>query len=121
MSRTTNTSRRLARHVRVRRKIHGTADRPRLAVFRSLNHIYAQIIDDTKGETLIAASSLDSDVQSEISGKRKADVSTLVGNLVASRAKSKGVKAVVFDRGGFLYHGRVRSVAEAAREAGLEF
>ena len=121
MSKTTNTSRRLARHVRVRRKIHRKADRPRLAVFRSLNHIYAQIIDDTKGETLIAASSLDSDVQSEISGKRKADVSTLVGNLVASRAKKKGVKAVVFDRGGYQYQGRVKALADAARKGGLTF
>lgn len=121
MSKATNISRRLARHGRVRRKIHGTAHRPRLAIFRSLNHIYAQIIDDTKGETLIAASSLDSDVRSEVTGKRKTEVSTLVGNLVASRAKDKGVKAVVFDRGGYQYQGRVKALADGARKGGLIF
>ncbi len=95
--------------------------RPRLCVFRSLSHIYAQVIDDTKGQTLVAASSLDEEIKSSVDGKKKADVSKLVGALVARRAKEKGVTQVAFDRGGFKYHGRVKALADAVREQGLKF
>jgi large subunit ribosomal protein L18 len=109
---------RTRRHVRVRKKIHGTPERPRLAVFRSNRHIVAQVIDDESGRTLAAASSLEADLR----GGPTSNVATAtrVGTLVAERAKAAGVDRVVFDRGGFLYHGRVAAVAEAAREAGLE-
>ncbi|MBM3933667.1 MAG: 50S ribosomal protein L18 [SAR202 cluster bacterium] len=116
-----STARRVARHQRVRRKVKGTADRPRLAVFRSLNHIYAQVIDDTKGVTLAAASSMEGDVKSKADGQKKVKVSEMVGKLVAVRAKAQGVSAVVFDRGGYLYHGRIKAVADAARKGGLSF
>jgi large subunit ribosomal protein L18 len=109
------------RHVRVRKKISGTAARPRLNVFRSLSHIYAQVIDDVEGRTLVAASTLDPDLREGLGGVRKSEQAKLVGKLVAERARAKGVDKVVFDRGGYLYHGRVRALAEAAREAGLEF
>jgi large subunit ribosomal protein L18 len=104
-------------HKRIRRRVQGTPERPRLAVFRSLKHIYAQVIDDAKGHTVVAASS------AEENGKNGGNVAgaTAIGTLVAERAKDKGVKAVVFDRGGYLYHGRVKALAEAARKAGLEF
>ncbi|MGZ4480740.1 MAG: 50S ribosomal protein L18 [Gaiellales bacterium] len=105
------------RHRRVRSKIIGTADRPRLAVYRSNKGIYAQVIDDSAGRTLAAASTLDKDA----SGAKRSEQAALVGRLVAERAKQAGVGAVVFDRGGYLYHGRVRTLAEAARESGLEF
>ena len=108
---------RLRRHRRVRSKITGTADRPRLAVYRSNARIYAQVIDDASGHTLVAASSLDKDV----AGSKRAEQAALVGKLLAERAKEAGVQAVVFDRGGYLYHGRVKALADAAREAGLEF
>jgi len=108
---------RLRRHRRVRSKITGTAVRPRLAVYRSNARIYAQLIDDTSGHTLVAASSLDKD----IAGAKRADQAAMVGKLVAERAKGAGVATVVFDRGGYLYHGRVKALADAAREAGLEF
>jgi len=101
--------------------VSGVAQRPRLAVFRSLKHIYAQVIDDTQGVTLAAASSLEGQVRSQRDGKPKAEVSRLVGELIAQRAASKGVKAVAFDRGGYKYHGRVKAVAEAARKGGLTF
>ncbi len=114
-------SQRTARHIRVRRRLAGTQERPRLAVFRSLNHIYAQVIDDTRGTTLVAASSIEAAVKEQKDGKRKADISKLVGSLVAQRAKEKGITRVVFDRGGFKYHGRVKALADAAREGGLEF
>jgi large subunit ribosomal protein L18 len=107
------------RHERLRLRIAGTGSRPRLAVFRSLNHIYAQVIDDATGQTLAAASSLETGLR-DASGT-KTDSATAVGRLVAERARSAGVAQVVFDRAGFRYHGRVRSLAEAAREAGLEF
>jgi large subunit ribosomal protein L18 len=107
------------RHRRVRKKVSGTAERPRLAVFRSNKHIMAQVIDDRTGRTLAAASSVEKDLRSGPTGNRAA--STSVGRLVAERAKAAGVTTVVFDRGGFIYHGRVAAVAEAAREAGLEF
>jgi large subunit ribosomal protein L18 len=108
---------RLRRHRRVRGKISGTAERPRLSVYRSNKNIYAQVIDDVKGVTLASASTLDS----EVSGKTKTEKAASVGSLVAKRANDKGVKSVVFDRGGYLYHGRVQALAEAARENGLEF
>jgi large subunit ribosomal protein L18 len=109
------------RHARVRRKIEGTTDRPRLNVFRSLSHIYAQLIDDAKGETLAAASTLDSDLRGKLKGKSKTEQAKLVGELIAARGTKRGVKIVLFDRGGYRYHGRVKALAEGAREGGLEF
>ncbi len=109
------------RHMRVRRKVWGTAERPRLCVFRSLNHIYAQVVDDDLGQTLVAASTLDQEIRSEVEGKGKTEVAQLVGKLVAERAVSKGIPKVAFDRGGYKYHGRVKALAEAAREVGLVF
>jgi len=117
----TRRSRRLIRHLRVRRRVKGTPQRPRLAVFRTLNHVYAQIIDDTEGNTLVAASSLESRVREQRNGKPKAEVSKLVGALLAQRAKQKRITAVVFDRGGYKYHGRVKALAEGAHEGGLVF
>jgi large subunit ribosomal protein L18 len=116
---TTRTASRTKRHERIRLRLAGTASRPRLAVFRSLNHIYAQVIDDRSGRTLAAASSLESGLRGA-EGTKVADAKR-VGQLVAERAKAAGVDKVVFDRAGFQYHGRVRSLAEAAREAGLDF
>ena len=110
---------RTRRHTRVRKKVRGTAERPRLAVFRSNRHIVAQVIDDRSGRTLAAASTLEPDVRSA-GGTSNIDAATTVGRLVAERAAASGVRSVVFDRGGFLYHGRVAAVAEAARAAGLE-
>ena len=109
------------RHVRVREKVAGMPQRPRLAVFRSLNHIYAQIIDDSAGHTLVSACDLESEVSGVRDGKKKTDVAGLVGQVIARKAKEKGISAVVFDRGGFRYHGRVKALAEAARKAGLTF
>jgi large subunit ribosomal protein L18 len=109
---------RLRVHERIRRRLRGTAERPRLCVFRSLGQIYAQVVDDRKGHTLVAASSLDR--SAGIAGGNLAGAKA-VGKLVAERAKDKGILRVVFDRGGYLYHGRVKALAEAAREAGLEF
>lgn len=114
-------ARRIARHARVRRKVVGTSERPRLSVFRSLHHIYAQVIDDTRGVTLVSASSLESELRSDRNGQKKAEVSKRVGALVAERAKSNGIQSVVFDRGGYKYHGRVKALADAAREGGLAF
>lgn len=105
------------RHLRIRKYLKGTANRPRLAVFRSHKHIYAQIIDDSQGKTLVAVS----DVKLERKGKSKVDLAFNVGEQLAKTAVQKGIKAVVFDRGGFLYHGRVKKVAEGAREGGLKF
>jgi len=112
---------RLRRHARVRAKISGTTSVPRLSVFRSPNHIYAQVIDDTLGRTLAAASSLDAEVKDEIKGKTKTGKSEVVGALIAKRAKNKGIEKVAFDRGGFQYHGRVKALADAARKEGLKF
>ena len=112
---------RYRRHVRVRDKVQGPPSRPRLCVYRSLKHIYAQVIDDSKGQTLIATSTLDPEIKSEVAGKAKADTARLVGSLVAKRAKDKGLSQVVFDRGGYKYHGRVKALAEAARQGGLKF
>ena len=106
-------------HKRIRRKLAGTAERPRLAVFRSVAHIYAQVIDDTKGDTLVAASSTEKGGHESNGGNVAA--AKAIGKLVAERAKEKGIKKVVFDRGGYQYHGRVKALADAAREAGLEF
>lgn len=107
------------RHERIRLHVEGSAERPRLAVFRSLNHIYAQVIDDSTGKTLAAASSLEKGLRA--TNQPKTDEAKAVGRLVAERAKSAGVERVVFDRAGFKYHGRIKSLADAAREAGLEF
>lgn len=109
------------RHNRVRAKISGTADRPRLNVFRSLGHIYAQVIDDVAGHTLVAASTIDRELREQVNGKSKAEAAKLVGTLIAHRAQAVGIKTVVFDRGGYKYHGRVKALADGAREAGLEF
>jgi len=109
------------RHNRIRAKVKGTSSRPRLCVFRSLNHIYAQVIDDSRGHTLVSASSLDPEVRGNTNGKTKLAVAELVGSLVAQRALNRGVNQVVFDRGGYKYHGRVKALAEAARQAGLKF
>jgi large subunit ribosomal protein L18 len=112
---------RLRRHGRVRKKVFGTTERPRLSIFRSANHIYAQIIDDVKGVTLASAATMDADTKAKISSGGNIDAAKAVGELVAKRALEKKIDKVVFDRGGFLYHGRVKALAEAAREAGLEF
>jgi large subunit ribosomal protein L18 len=107
------------RHERVRKKVAGTAERPRLAVYRSLKHIYAQVIDDERGHTLVAASTLDASLRGREG--TKTDDARAVGKLIAERSKAAGIERVVFDRGGYLYHGRVKALAEAAREAGLVF
>jgi large subunit ribosomal protein L18 len=109
------------RHARARRRLAGLASRPRLSVFRSLKQIYAQVIDDETGRTLAAASTLDGEIRSRIAGKRKTDAAAVVGEVLAQRATAKGITNVVFDRGGYLYHGRVRALADAARAAGLQF
>jgi large subunit ribosomal protein L18 len=112
---------RLRRHARVRRRVYGTGEQPRLCVFRSLKHIYAQVIDDTRYHTLISASTLDAEVQAELVGKDKAAQAAIVGKVLAQRAREAGIESVVFDRGGYMYHGRVKSLADAAREGGLKF
>jgi large subunit ribosomal protein L18 len=113
------------RHLRVRKKISGTGQKPRLCVFRSLKHIYAQLIDDETGRCLVTVSSLSADIQREMASakdrKGKTMVSSMVGKLIAARAKASGIEAVAFDRGGYLYHGRVKALAEGAREGGLKF
>jgi large subunit ribosomal protein L18 len=109
------------RHVRVRRRVQGTPEKPRLAVFRSLNHIYAQIIDDAQGRTLVSASDIEQELRGARNGKKKTEVAALVGEVVAKKAKEKGIDSVVFDRGGFMYHGRVKALADAARKGGLRF
>lgn len=109
------------RHFRVRKKISGTAVRARLNIFRSSNHIYAQLIDDYSGTTVASASSLDKEIKGKIKSGGNIDSAKVVGLLIAERASSKGIKSVVFDRGGYLYHGRVKALADAAREGGLEF
>lgn len=110
---------RLRKHIRVRKKIKGTSERPRLNVFRSLTNIYAQIIDDTTGNTLVAASTLD--IKATVKYGGNVEAAKEIGKIIAQKAVEKGIKQVVFDRGGYLYHGRVKELAEAAREAGLEF
>ncbi len=108
-------------HLRVRTKVVGTPERPRLSVYRSLNHIYAQVIDDRTGRTLAAASSLDKEVRKQLKGGGNVAAAKVVGRAIAERARSAGIEQVVFDRGGYQYHGRVQALAEAAREAGLKF
>jgi large subunit ribosomal protein L18 len=109
------------RHIRVRRKLEGTQQRPRLNVFRSSNHIYAQVIDDSQGVTIVSASTLDPEIRAAIGHGGNIESAQKVGELVAKRAIEKGIKSVVFDRGGYLYHGRIQALADSAREAGLEF
>jgi len=109
------------RHERVRERVHGTAERPRLCVFRSLQHIYVQVIDDTQGHTLLAVSTLDAEVQAALNGKAKIAQATAIGELLARRALAAGIKQVVFDRGGYLYHGRVKALAEPHARAGWSF
>ena len=121
ISRIDKNSVRKKRHQRTRRHILGTAERPRLNVYRSLNHIYAQVIDDNASHPLAAASTLDAELSAQLEGKSKSEAAELVGELVAKRAIEKGVKQVVFDRGGYLYTGRVQKLADGARKAGLEF
>ena len=112
---------RLRIHERIRKRLSGSPERPRLAIFRSNKHIYAQIIDDSKGATLTAASSRDADAKKDLKQGGNVAAAKAVGKLVAERAKAKGIDAVLFDRGGYLYHGRIKALAEAAREAGLKF
>ncbi len=121
MAKVTSQLARARRHQRIRRDLQGTAGRPRLNVFRSLEHIYAQVVDDDLGYTLAAASSLDPELRGKLQGLNKTQQAARVGQLVAQRALAKGLKQVVFDRGGYPYHGRVKALADGAREGGLEF
>ena len=109
------------KHLRIRNRFSGTAERPRLAVFRSNNHMYAQIIDDTVGNTLVSASTLEKDVKAELEKTNNVDAAAYLGTVIAKRALEKGISTVVFDRGGFIYQGKIQALADAAREAGLEF
>ena len=112
---------RVKKHMKIRNRFSGTASRPRLAVFRSNNHMYAQIIDDTVGHSLVAASTLEKDVKAELEKTNNVDAAAYLGTVIAKRAIEKGIKEVVFDRGGFIYQGKIAALADAAREAGLEF
>ena len=112
---------RAKKHMGIRNRLSGTAQRPRLAVFRSNNHMYAQIIDDTVGNTLASASTVEKEIKSELEKTNNVDAAAYLGTVIAKRAIEKGIKQVVFDRGGFIYHGKVAALADAAREAGLEF
>ena len=112
---------RVKKHTRLRNRFAGTAERPRLAVFRSNNHMYAQIIDDTVGNTLVSASTLQKDVKAELEKTNNVDAAAYLGTVIAKKAMEKGITSVVFDRGGFIYHGKIKALADAAREAGLNF
>ena len=112
---------RVKKHTRLRNRFSGTPERPRLAVFRSNNHMYAQIIDDTVGNTIVSASTLQKDVKAELEKTNDVAAATYLGTVIAKRALEKGIKAVVFDRGGFIYQGKIQALADAAREAGLQF
>lgn len=112
---------RIRRHARVRKHVSGTLERPRLNIFRGLSHIYAQVIDDEAGNTLASASTLDHELRAKMEGKNKTEQAKLVGQVIAERAKAKGIEKVIFDRGGYQYFGRVKALAEGAREGGLEF
>ena len=112
---------RAKKHMKIRNRYSGTAERPRLAVFRSNNHMYAQIIDDTVGNTLVSASTLEKEIKAELEKTNNVDAAAYLGTVIAKRAIEKGIKEVVFDRGGFIYQGKVAALADAAREAGLEF
>ena len=111
----------MVRHRRLRKKLAGTGERPRLSVFRSLNQIYAQVVDDVRGHTIVSASSLDPEAKGQRNGKNKTETAKLVGELLARRAREQGIQVVVFDRGGYKHHGRVKALADAAREGGLRF
>ena len=121
LKKTKKNEERLRRHARVRRKVSGTPDCPRLNVFRSNKHIYAQIIDDTVGNTLVSASTLQKEVKAELEKTNNVDAAAYLGTVIAKRALEKGITTVVFDRGGFIYQGKIQALADAAREAGLEF
>ena len=121
VSKTSRQKVRVKKHSRMRNRISGTAERPRLAVFRSNNHMYAQIIDDTVGNTLVAASTLEKDVKAELKKTNDVEAAAYLGTVIAKKALEKGINNVVFDRGGFIYQGKIAALAEAAREAGLEF
>jgi large subunit ribosomal protein L18 len=121
MAKKSRSEMRKRRHIRVRKKIAGTSDRPRLNVFRSLNQIYAQLIDDSTGQTVAAVSTLDPKIKTKAKKLNKTEQAKQVGDEIAKRAKKAGITAVIFDRGGYKYHGRVKALADAAREAGLEF
>ena len=121
MANTNRAEVRNAIHSRIRRKVKGSTERPRLAIYRSLNHIYAQVIDDAKGETLASASSLEKDMRGNLKTGANIEAAKAIGKLVAERAAAKGVKDVIFDRGGYLYHGRIKALADAGREGGLKF
>ncbi len=112
---------RVKKHMRIRNRFSGTAERPRLAVFRSNNHMYAQIIDDTVGHTLAAASTVEKEIKAELKKTNNVEAAAYLGTVIGKRAVEKGIKQVVFDRGGFIYHGKIAALADAAREAGLEF
>ena len=121
VSKESRTKVRVNKHRKIRNRFSGTAERPRLAVFRSNNHMYAQIIDDSVGNTLVAASTLQKDVKAELEKTNNVDAAAYLGKVIAEKALEKGIKEVVFDRGGFIYQGKVKALADAAREAGLEF
>jgi large subunit ribosomal protein L18 len=121
MAKLTPRQQRVRRHHRVRSRVEGTAERPRLAVYRSSQHIYAQVIDDGTGRTLAAASTLEKDLGDDLAGKNKKQQARIIGTAIGKRARDQGIEMVVFDRGGFLYHGRVQELANAARESGLKF
>jgi large subunit ribosomal protein L18 len=121
MAKETRLEARRRRHARVRRKVIGTAERPRLCVFRSLRHVYAQVIDDSTGRTLASASTLDSQLREQIAGLEVHEQAKAVGKAVAERARAQGIETVVFDRGGYPYHGRVKALADGSREGGLAF
>ena len=121
MATLTKKQKRNRRHLRIRKKLIGTADCPRLSVFRSSKHIYAQIIDDNINKTLTTASTLEQSISKDIAGKGKTEVAVIVGKTIAEKALKKGVEKVIFDRGGFKYHGRVKALADSVREAGLKF
>ena len=121
VSKESRSANRIKKHMKIRNRFSGTPERPRLAVFRSNNHMYAQIIDDTVGNTLVAASTLEKDVKAELEHTNDVAAAAYLGTVIAKRALDKGIKTVVFDRGGFVYQGKIKALAEAAREAGLEF
>ena len=121
VSKESRSENRIKKHMKIRNRFSGTPERPRLAVFRSNNHMYAQIIDDTVGNTLVAASTLEKDVKAELEHTNDVAAAAYLGTVIAKKALDKGIKTVVFDRGGFVYQGKIKALAEAAREAGLEF
>lgn len=121
VSKESRSANRIKKHMKIRNRFSGTPERPRLAVFRSNNHMYAQIIDDTVGNTLVAASTVEKDVKAELEHTNDVAAAAYLGTVIAKKALDKGIKTVVFDRGGFVYQGKIKALAEAAREAGLEF